>query len=306
MRLIDHDPSIGLEQMAPISQEQLNRVGGIIRRYLIENNVLFTPPELGLYLPGYRNFKPLLDDLMYQRQGSEQEIKKSDQIFLMLSGIPAAGKHDVLEALETLLREPSVGLITDTTRLPKEITVRENGKPVKIMENNGVHHNFLTVEQFEEKIRKGEYIEWIEQRPGEFYGTPITSAVEAFRQKERVIITDLEIASGWPKMLGYVNSLPLQDRPRIVRVFLLPGLTAGEYFVNFEKEQSWLQIHRPKNPVERSIRAAGETFYASQITRTHAFLVNPIHEGKEALSRVAQALADTIQRYSTASLLRTR
>ncbi len=217
--MLDHEP-LGLERITPISQHGIDGAGYHMRDILIAGNPLLTPAELKQYISAYGKFHCLTDGLMWQHEDSQQaesnSVKKYDQVFLLLSGIPATGKHDLLLALESLLKEPSVGLITDTTRPPKEITVIRDGKEMKIMEIHGVHHNFLTEKQFIEKSQRGEYIEWIEERPGKFYGTPVTAPVEAFHQNKPLIITDLEIASGWAQIERYVATLPPQDRPKIL------------------------------------------------------------------------------------------
>lgn len=302
---LDHEPiAIALERITPISQTEINRIGYEIKLKLTDINPTLTPSGLREAIGAYKNFEPLADGLMWQRAGSELVEKKHDQVLLLFSGPPAVGKHHVLIALESLLTEPSVGLITDTTRDPKEITVMRDGREMKKTEINGVHHNFLTVELFKEKIRKGEYIEWIEQRPGKFYGTPNTALVEAFHQKNRLIVSDLELASGWAQIERFVATLPPQDRPKILEVFLLPGMSAEEYYVKWNGGPSWLKRNRPEDYGERSIRAAAEIYFASQ--RAEFLLVNPINEGEEALPRVAQSLAETIQKYSSVPLLRYR
>lgn len=296
--------AISLERITPISQHDFNFVGIELTPRLLEINPLLNPADLRRVVRSYNNFEPIAGSLMWQRASSEQVEKRHDQILLCLSGLPATGKHHALTALESLLNEPPVGLITDTTRPPKEIMVIQDRKEMKTTEKDGLHHNFLRIGEFKEKIRAGCYIEWIEQRPDMFYGTPHTALAEALNQNKPLIVTDLEIASGWPQIERAMITLPPDKRPKILQVFMLPGLTVKQFLVDYKDGLSWLKIKRPGDYEARGVRAVAEIYFAPQ--RAQFLLVNPINEGEEVLPRVAQALAATIQRFSSVPLLRTR
>src|SRR6202035_3211527 len=50
-------------------------------------------------------------------------------------------------------------------------------RPKRANEHDGKDYYFLTVEQFKDKIAKGEFLEWEEVYPGSYYGT-LRSEVE--------------------------------------------------------------------------------------------------------------------------------
>ena len=59
-------------------------------------------------------------------------------------------------------------------------------------EREGEDYYFLTAEQFQEKISKGEFIEWEEVYPGSFYGT-LKTEVERLWAADRDVIFDIDV-----------------------------------------------------------------------------------------------------------------
>ncbi|MGP8216154.1 MAG: guanylate kinase [Bacteroidia bacterium] len=59
-------------------------------------------------------------------------------------------------------------------------------------ERDAEDYYFLTVEQFKERIKKGEFLEWEEVYPGSFYGT-LRSEVERLWKAERHVIFDIDV-----------------------------------------------------------------------------------------------------------------
>jgi len=59
-------------------------------------------------------------------------------------------------------------------------------------ERDGEDYYFHTVEQFREKINKGEFLEWEEVYPGSYYGT-LRIEVERLWKAERDVIFDIDV-----------------------------------------------------------------------------------------------------------------
>ncbi|HXP48463.1 MAG TPA: guanylate kinase, partial [Bacteroidia bacterium] len=56
-------------------------------------------------------------------------------------------------------------------------SISATSRPKRVNERESEDYYFLTVEQFKEKIKHGEFIEWEEVYPGSYYGT-LKSEVE--------------------------------------------------------------------------------------------------------------------------------
>lgn len=62
-------------------------------------------------------------------------------------------------------------------------------------EENGKDYYFLTTEEFKQKIDNGEFIEWEEVYPGNFYGT-LKSEIERIWQSGKSVIFDVDVKGG--------------------------------------------------------------------------------------------------------------
>ena len=65
-------------------------------------------------------------------------------------------------------------------------------RPKRKGERDGEDYYFLSVDQFREKINKGEFIEWEEVYPGSFYGT-LRAEVERLWNANRHVIFDIDV-----------------------------------------------------------------------------------------------------------------
>ncbi|HTB08060.1 MAG TPA: guanylate kinase [Bacteroidia bacterium] len=65
-------------------------------------------------------------------------------------------------------------------------------RPKRKGERDGEDYYFLSVDQFREKINKGDFIEWEEVYPGSFYGT-LRAEVERLWNANRHVIFDIDV-----------------------------------------------------------------------------------------------------------------
>jgi guanylate kinase len=119
-------------------------------------------------------------------------------LLLILSAPSGAGKttlaHRLLKELPGAIFSISI-----TTRRPR-------GK-----EQDGVDYHFVDVATFQEKIDRGEFVEWAEVH-GHFYGSP-QSVVEEARARRGVAIFDIDVQGG---------QAIKRKHPDAVLVFVLP------------------------------------------------------------------------------------
>jgi len=119
-------------------------------------------------------------------------------LLLVLSAPSGAGKTTLAHRL--LKETPgAVFSISVTTRRPR-------GK-----EREGVDYHFVDVATFQEKIERGEFVEWAEVH-GHFYGSP-QSVVDEARARKGVAIFDIDVQGG---------QAIKRKHPDAVTVFVLP------------------------------------------------------------------------------------
>ena len=103
---------------------------------------------------------------------------------IVISGPSGAGKDSIVEGL--LKQNKNVSLsVSATTRLPR-------GE-----EKDGVNYFFLTREQFEEKIKENEFLEYAEYN-GNYYGTPKSGIIEklndvSFHQRVEMMLLKFKV-----------------------------------------------------------------------------------------------------------------
>lgn len=117
---------------------------------------------------------------------------------IVLSGFSGAGKSTVIN--QVLSQRPEIYFsISFTTRQPRAGEV------------NGVNYNFVTREEFEARIERGEFLEYA-QYNGNYYGTPLDPVEEHLEQGHDVIL-EIELQ----------GALQVKKRlPQAVTVFIAP------------------------------------------------------------------------------------
>lgn len=113
---------------------------------------------------------------------NNSEIEEKEHQLLILSGPSGSGKSTVTRHLleERSDFALSVSCTTRSTRMNEE---------------NGKEYYFLTREEFETKIKNGEFVEWQEVYLGVFYGT-LKSEIERIWTIGKIPIFDIDYAGG--------------------------------------------------------------------------------------------------------------
>lgn len=79
--------------------------------------------------------------------------------------------------------------------LPLEFSVSATSRKPRGSEKNGVEYYFLTPYEFREKVRLGEFMEWEEVYPDQFYGT-LKSEAERIWNRGKHILFDIDVMGG--------------------------------------------------------------------------------------------------------------
>ena len=117
---------------------------------------------------------------------------------LVISGSSGVGKSTVIR--EVMVQRPDLYFsVSFTTREPREGEV------------NGVNYYFVTREDFEDRIAKGEFLEWAEY-VGNYYGTSMT-VIREHLDKGTDVLLDIEV-QGAAKVR--------EKLPDAVTLFLIP------------------------------------------------------------------------------------
>ncbi|NLJ87001.1 MAG: guanylate kinase [Firmicutes bacterium] len=121
---------------------------------------------------------------------------------VILSGPSGAGKNTVLDA--------TMDRCSDL-----QYSVSATTRPRRKSEQDGVDYFFLTEEEFQRRVRAGEFLEWAEFC-GHSYGTPLAYIEECLEQGH-VVVMDIDIE----------GARQVKDKmPEAVFVFLLPPTMA--------------------------------------------------------------------------------
>lgn len=145
--------------------------------------------------------------LIYQKPGNDtfqlKELlpgKPMEGKLIIFSAPSGAGKTTIVQYLLSIFPEISFS-ISCTTR-PK----REN-------EVDGKDYYFLTEEQFQEKIKNNEFIEYEEVYKGRYYGT-LHSEIERLWNQGKHVIFDIDVRGGL--------NLKKQFKNRALAIFIAP------------------------------------------------------------------------------------
>ncbi|MCW5907938.1 MAG: guanylate kinase [Chitinophagales bacterium] len=98
---------------------------------------------------------------------------------IVITAPSGAGKSTIVKKL--LVHHPALSFsVSCTTRAKRDGEV------------NGRHYYFITVEEFKQKISAGEFVEYEEVYPNQFYGT-LKSEVERIWNTRKVVLFDIDV-----------------------------------------------------------------------------------------------------------------
>lgn len=152
---------------------------------------------------------------------------------IILSGPSGSGKDTVLE--ELIKCEDNVQLsVSLTTRAARDC------------ETDGIHYFFVSREQFEEKLKNGEVLEYAEYG-GNYYGTP-KEPIDKWLGEGKTVILKIEVQGAEKIRRAY---------PDVISVFLMPPSmkTLEQRLRNRESENEADILRRldiAKKEIERS------------------------------------------------------
>lgn len=127
-------------------------------------------------------------------------IKENEQgILIVVSGPSGCGKSTLDQKLVES-RNDTVMSISDTTRNPR-------GE-----EKDGIDYNFISTEEFEQKIKDNKYLEYAIVHSNKYYGTP-NKHIDELLSKGKNIILEIDIEGA-----RKVN----EKRPDAVFIFIMP------------------------------------------------------------------------------------
>ena len=107
-------------------------------------------------------------------------IKENEQgILIVVSGPSGCGKSTLDQKL-IKSRNDTVMSISDTTRSPRD------------EEKDGADYNFISTEEFEQKIKENKYLEYAIVHSNKYYGTPIEH-IDEILSKGKNIILEIDI-----------------------------------------------------------------------------------------------------------------
>lgn len=130
----------------------------------------------------------------------------SQNLLLIISGPAGSGKTTLCEQLLAEFGSSIERVVTTTSRDPRPGEV------------DGVDYHFITVPEFEEKIRRGDFIEWARVH-GRFYGSERSNILRMIRSGRDVLLNiDVQGAQTFRK-----KALDFEDlKGRIRTIFIRP------------------------------------------------------------------------------------
>lgn len=103
-------------------------------------------------------------------------------MILIFSAPSGSGKSTIINQL---LQE-NLGL---------EFSISATSRPPRGKEQNGVEYYFLSTEEFREKIKNNEFVEYEEVYEGRFYGT-LKSEITRIQSKGNIPVFDVDVVGG--------------------------------------------------------------------------------------------------------------
>ena len=200
--------------------------------------------------------------------------QKKNGNLIVISGTTCAGKGTVIDTL--LERNPDLALsISYTSR-----TIREG-------ETNGKEYYFISKDEFEEKIKKGDFLEYAKSHREDYYGTPKKEVQEMLDRGKDVV---LEINVDGAK---YIKEM----FPEVLLIFIMaPSMEEVKRRIKERGKES------PKQIIERFKSAYREI---NEIPQYNYVVINDKVENAvdkiEAILKASKCQVDRIEEISVES-----
>ena len=106
-------------------------------------------------------------------------MKKEYQKMIVITAPSGAGKTSISRYLMKVFPELSFSISAAT-------------RPPRSNEKNGVDYYFISVEEFQQKILKEEFVEWEMVYEGKYYGT-LKSELRRMWNNEQIPVLDIDV-----------------------------------------------------------------------------------------------------------------
>lgn len=176
---------------------------------------------------------------------------KSEGKLIIFSAPSGAGKTTIVQYL--LKKIPEL-----------EFSVSACSRPIRKDETHGVDYYFISVAEFKQKIKNGEFAEWEEVYKDNFYGT-LKAEIERIWNKGKHIIFDMDVIGGL--------NLKKQFGDRALAIFVMPPSIE-----HLDKRLRLRETETPESIARRIGKAENELKTATQFdkiilndTLEHAF-----------------------------------
>ncbi len=94
-----------------------------------------------------------------------------------------------------------------------QFSISATSRPKRGVEEHGKDYHYLTLEEFKQKIKDGDFLEWEEVYPGTYYGT-LKSEVERIWATGKNVIFDIDVQGGL--------NLKYHFKDKALAVFVMP------------------------------------------------------------------------------------
>ena len=157
-----------------------------------------------------------------------------------------------------------------------EFSISATCRPIRPNEIDGKDYYFLTVDEFKQKIRNDEFVEWEEVYENRFYGT-LKSEVNRIWEKGNHVIFDVDVIGGLNIRKQYPN--------KALSIFVMPP--------NVEELEKRLRLRQTDSKEDIEVRiskAKKELEYAPQfdIVILNDFLENAITRAEQVVKNFIQ------------------
>lgn len=102
------------------------------------------------------------------------------------------GKLIIISAPSGCGKSTIINSILDAEKFDLSFSVSATNRAPRPGEEDGVHYRFLTTEQFNDAVDRGEFVEWEEVYPGRYYGT-MRSEIDRLIDAGHNVLLDIDV-----------------------------------------------------------------------------------------------------------------